>query len=80
MAQAGEKFSQRKLAKAAGVSLSEVSAILCGRRKPAPATLARLRRAITRLEREASEEAEYVREVLNAVKWHCRLIGIREFA
>jgi predicted transcriptional regulator len=68
------------LAKAANVSLSEVSAILLRKRRPTPATLAKLYRAASQLEREASEEAEHVREVLDAVRGRCRLVGVREFA
>jgi transcriptional regulator with XRE-family HTH domain len=47
---------------------------------PTPATLARLYRAVSQLEREASKEAEHVREVLEAVRRRCRLVGVREFA
>ena len=68
------------MAKASNTSLSVVSAILRGKRSPTSATLAKLYRALPRLEWEASEEAEYVREVLDAVRKRCRLVGIREFA
>ncbi len=80
LVQAGQKFSQPALAMAAGVSLSEVSAVLLRKRTPTPGTLAKLYRAISRLEREASEEAEHVQEVLDAVRRHCRLVGVRKIA
>jgi hypothetical protein len=80
LVQAGQKFSQHALATAAGVSLSEVSAVLLRKRSPTPAMLARLYRAIPRMEREASEEAEHIREVLDAVRKRCRLVGVREIA
>jgi transcriptional regulator with XRE-family HTH domain len=57
---AGKTCGQRKLAKASGISLSEVSAILLGKRRLTRTTLAKLCQAIPRLEREASEEAEQV--------------------
>jgi transcriptional regulator with XRE-family HTH domain len=57
-----------------------VSAILSGKRRPTPATLAKLYRALPRLEQEASEEPELVREVLEGVKRRCQLIGVRRFA
>jgi transcriptional regulator with XRE-family HTH domain len=77
---ASKKFGQYKLAKAANVSLSEVSAIALFKRRPTPATLAKLYRAVSQLEREAYEEAEHVREVLDAVRRRCQLVGVREFA
>jgi len=45
-----------------------------------PATLAKLYRALPRLEQDAPEEAEYVMELLTAVKGRCQLIGVRRFA
>lgn len=80
LVRAGQKFSQPALATAAGVSLSEVSAALIRERRPTPATLARLYRAVSQLEREASQEAEHVREMLDAVRRRCQLLGAREFA
>jgi hypothetical protein len=75
-----QRFNQPALATAAGVSLSEASAVLLRKSRPTPLTLAKLYRAISRLEREASEEAEHVREVLDAVRGRCQLLGVREFA
>jgi transcriptional regulator with XRE-family HTH domain len=80
LVRAGQRFGQHKLATAADVSLSEVSAVLLRKRKPTPATLAKLYRAVSRLERQASEEVEHVQEVLDAVRRRCRLAGVREFA
>jgi hypothetical protein len=77
---AGQKFGQPALATAAGVSLSEVSAVLLRKHRSTPVTLAKLYRAISQLEREASEEAEHVREVLDVVRRRCRLVSVREFA
>jgi hypothetical protein len=57
LAQAAEKFGQRKLAKMADVSLSEVSAVLLRKRRPSPATLSKLYRTVFCLEREAREQA-----------------------
>jgi hypothetical protein len=37
-------------------------------------------RSIPRLEREALEEARHVREVLDAVRKCCWLVGVREYA
>lgn len=77
---AGEEFEQRNLARASNASLSVVSAILRGKGRASSAALAMLYRALPRLEREASEEAEQGREALEAVKRHCDLFGLREFA
>jgi transcriptional regulator with XRE-family HTH domain len=73
---AGKTFGKRKLAKASGISLSEVSAILLGKRRLTRTTLAKLYQAIPRLEREASEEAEHVREVVDVVSRRCRLVEV----
>jgi transcriptional regulator with XRE-family HTH domain len=80
LVRAGQKFGQHRLAMVADVSLSEVSAVLLRKRRPTPATLAKLYRAVSQLEREVSEEAVHVREVLDAIRKRCRLIGVREFA
>jgi transcriptional regulator with XRE-family HTH domain len=80
LVRAGQKFGQRKPATAAGVSLSEVSEVLLRKRRPTSAMLARLYRAVSRLDSAASEEAEHVREVLDVLRRRCRLVGVREFA
>ena len=77
---AGKKHGQRKLARASNTSLSVVSAILRGKRRPNPATLANLYRALPLLQREALEEAELAQEVLEAVRQGCDVIGVRRFA
>ncbi len=80
LVQAGKRFGQRKLAEAAGVSLSEVSAVLLGKREPRPATLAKLHRALANLEGEAREASEHARELLKRAKEACRAMGQRRFA
>jgi transcriptional regulator with XRE-family HTH domain len=80
IARAGEKFGQRSLAKAAGVSLSEVSAVLLGKRTPKPAVLSKLYKAVSHMEREAREQAGYVRNVLDIVRARCQYVSVRQFA
>jgi hypothetical protein len=80
LAWASKKFGQRRLAKVADVSLSEVSAVLLSKRRPSLATLSKLYRAVSRLEREAREQAEHVRVIVDAVRRLCPLIGVRGFA
>jgi transcriptional regulator with XRE-family HTH domain len=77
---AGKEFGQRRLARASDTSLSVVSAILRGKRRPSSATLAKLYRALPLLQREALEEAELAQEVLEAVRQGCDVIGVRRFA
>jgi transcriptional regulator with XRE-family HTH domain len=77
---AGERFGQRKLARASNTSLSVVSAILIGKLRPTPVTLAKLYRALPLLQREALEEGELAQEVLEAVRQDCDAIGVRRFA
>jgi hypothetical protein len=71
---------QRKLAAAAGVSLSELSAVLLGKRRSNCATLAKLYRAVSRLESDAREQAGHVQEVLVAVRDQCQRTSVRQFA
>jgi transcriptional regulator with XRE-family HTH domain len=77
---AGKKFGQRTLARAAGVSLSEVSAVLLRKRRPTPAMLTRLYRAVPQMEKEADEQAKHRREVLDAVRDQCQRTSLRLFA
>ena len=79
-AQAAKRFGQRALAKAARVSLREVSAGLHGDKELDSATLAKLSRAVSRLEAVDREQAEYVQKLLEAVRERCQHIGIRKFA
>jgi transcriptional regulator with XRE-family HTH domain len=76
----GQRIRAAEIAKASNTSLSVVSAILRGKRRPTLATLTKLYRALSRLERVALAEAELTREVLEAVKRRCRLIGVRWLA
>lgn len=76
---AGEKFGQRALAKAAHVSLREVSAVLCGKREPTSTTLEKLYRAVPRMEAVACEQAEHIQKVLKQAEEMCQRIGLRRF-
>jgi transcriptional regulator with XRE-family HTH domain len=78
--QAGKKFGQRMIARAACVSLRDVSALLCGKQEPTPATLKKLYRAIPRLETAYLEKAEHTQNVLNEVKVCCQSSSERWFA
>jgi transcriptional regulator with XRE-family HTH domain len=82
LVQAGKRFGQRKLklAEAADISLSEVSAVLRGKRKPTPTTLAKLCRAAPQLEAVYREQAVYTRVVLDAVRECRQNSSIRQFA
>jgi transcriptional regulator with XRE-family HTH domain len=71
---------QRKLAEAAGMSLSELSAVLVGKRNPSLSTLAKLCVGISRLQRAERDEAEQAKSVLEAVRRHCQRTGLRDFA
>lgn len=77
---AGEKFGQRVLAKAAHVSLREVSALLHSGHNTAPVTLAKLYRTTPRLEAALLEKVEHTQDVLNEVKVCCQSSGVRWFA
>jgi hypothetical protein len=55
---AGKTFGQRNLAKASGISLSDVSAILLGKRRLTRTTLAKLYQAIPRLEMSTNEQVQ----------------------
>jgi transcriptional regulator with XRE-family HTH domain len=78
--QAGNTYGQRKLAVAAGVSFSELSSVLLGKRRPNPSTLTKLCIGVSRLQRAEREEVEQARSVLDRVRLHCRLTGLRRFA
>ena len=71
---------KRQLAAAVGISLSELSAVLLGKRSPNPSTLTRLCMAVSGLQKTAWEEAERERSVLDEVRRHCRITGLRRFA
>ncbi len=74
LAQANNRFGQRTLAETAGVSLSEVSAVLLGKRDPRLATLAKLHKALATPEAEARQASEHAREVLERAKAACQFI------
>jgi transcriptional regulator with XRE-family HTH domain len=71
---------QRLLAQTAGISLSELSAVLLGKRQPNPSTLAKLSLAIYRLQKVERDETEQTQNVLDRVRKHCEGSGLRRFA
>lgn len=74
-------FGQRQLATAAGLSLSEVSAVLTGQRKnPTHETLAKLYKGLQDLEAARRDQTEHETAVLTAVKKRCRRLTLRQFA
>ncbi len=75
-----DTLGQRQLADAAGVSLSELSAVLLSKRHPQPSTVAKLRVAVFRLQRAELEEAEQTKSVLEEVGRHGKLKGLRHLA
>ncbi len=75
-----DTHGQRQLAAASGISLSELSAVLLGKRSPGPSTLTRLCMAVSRLQRAESEGVEQARSVLEEVRRHSRFTGLRRFA
>lgn len=75
-----DTYGQRQLAAAAGVSLSQLSAILLGKRHPNSSTLTKLCTATSCLQRVQSEEAEQTNKVLDEVRRHCRFRGLRHLA
>jgi transcriptional regulator with XRE-family HTH domain len=78
--QVADTLGQRQLAAAAGVSLSELSSVLLGKRSPSPSTLSKLCTAVSHLQRAESEEAEQCRNVLEEVERLCNLQGLRRLA
>lgn len=75
-----QRFSQRDLAKAANVSVREVSHILMGTRKPSRQTLMALYQALSKLEAGRREQIEHGMYVIAAVKEICQMSGVRQFA
>jgi L-lactate utilization protein LutB len=78
VAQAAQKYGQRALAKAAKVSLREVSAAV--NREGVLATLRKLSRAAAQLEAADQEQAERVQDLLEKIRERCQHIGTRKFA
>ena len=54
--------------------------MLLGKRNPSPSTLAKLCIAVSRLQRAEREELEHTGGVLDEVRWHCQITGLRDFA
>lgn len=77
---AGQRFGQRALAEAAGVSAREVGAVLGGERRPGQETLEKLIRAVPQLEAAERAQAAHMEAVLDAVRARCRDQSIRQFA
>ncbi len=77
---AGQRFGQRALAEAAGMSSRAVGAVLRGDRKPTREALAKLCQAIPTLEVIEREDAEHAQEVVSAVRKRCEQISVRQFA
>jgi len=75
-----EPTGQRELAAAAGISLSELSGVLLGKRNPSPSTLTKLCMAVSRLQRAESDEVDQAKIVLNEVRRRCNGSGLRRFA
>ena len=76
----GNTYGHRQLAAAAGISLSELSAVLLGKRSPGSCTFAKLCVAASCLLRGESEEAGQCRNVLEEVGRLCKLQGLRRLA
>jgi transcriptional regulator with XRE-family HTH domain len=70
----------RVAAATAGVSSSELSAVLLGKRNPNPSTLTKLCMAVSRLQRAEREEAEHTKSVLDEASRHRKLTGLRHLA
>lgn len=77
---AADTRGQRRLAAAAGVSLSELSAVLLGKHSPGPSTLNKLCAAVSQLQRAEREEAEQTKSVLDEVRWRRELKGLRHLS
>ena len=75
-----DTHGQRELAATAGVSLSELSAVLLGKRSSSPSTLAKLCVSGYRLGRAGREEGEQAQGVLDEARRNRELEGLRRFA
>ena len=76
----GQARASLSTAAAAGVSLSELSAVLTGKRHPNPLTLTKLCVAVSCLHRVERDEAEQTKGILDELRRHCELEGLRRFA
>jgi transcriptional regulator with XRE-family HTH domain len=80
VAQAAKKYGQRALAKAAKVSLREVSSAVHTEQELTPTTLGTFSRAVARLEAADREPAEHLQELLETVRKRCQHVGVRRLA
>jgi len=78
--QVSRPFTPAALARAAGLSTSNVTEILAGRTKPPVETWLRLYQAAKELEAVRREQEERVLQTLNAIRAHCRRHGTRAVA
>ncbi len=68
-----DTHGQRQLAAAAGVSLSELSAVLLDKHSANLSTLTKLCEAVSRLQRVERDQAEQTRSVLEEARRQCKL-------
>lgn len=77
--EAADEFGQRALAKAAGISLQHISAIVTGKCQPTDTMLARIIHAIEILRRERTEADARNAVVLERGKALCEAVGFQKF-
>jgi transcriptional regulator with XRE-family HTH domain len=75
-----DTHGQRRLAEAAGISLSELSAVLLGKRSRSHSTLNKLCMAASYLQKAEREEDERTKSVLEEVRRLRKLQGLRHLA
>ena len=73
-------FTAAALARAAGLSTSNVADILAGRTNPPVETWLKLYQAAREREAARNEQDERVRQTLDATRTHCRQQGVRAIA
>ena len=78
--EAANRYGQRKLAKAAGISLPHLSAILLSTVSPSEAMLEKLIRGVATLDEKQESEEAHFQAVLARVKIAVGEIGLRAFA
>ncbi|MGH6877533.1 MAG: helix-turn-helix domain-containing protein [Rhizomicrobium sp.] len=77
---AADEFGQRALAKAAGISLQHLSAILTGNAKPTETMLAKITRAVEMLRYERIQAQRQAHAILECARAACKSIGLQKFA
>ena len=77
---AADEFGQRALAKAAGISLQHLSAILTGKANPTERIIEKIVWAVAVLRRERTEADAHGAAVLERGKTECEAIGLQRFA